>query len=93
MTWDRAKPRSSQHGYAHTQARKQWAARHHPTDPCTRCAQPLGPMGPHLHLDHDDVDKTKYLGFACAPCNLSAAGELGRERQQMDRLGASPLVF
>ena len=50
-------------------------------------------MGPWLHLDHDDVDKTRYLGFAHDICNLEAAAHLGRERQRMARIGASPLTF
>ena len=93
MGWDRAKPRSSQHGHEHTKARLEWAARHHPSHLCTRCDLPLGPMGSWLHLDHDDVDKTHYLGFAHSRCNLEAAAHLGRERQSMTRIGASPLTF
>jgi hypothetical protein len=62
VTWSRTKPRSETHGNAHDQARKAYAANHHPADPCVRCGHPLGPMRPGLHLDHDDNDKTKYLG-------------------------------
>ncbi|MGZ4516698.1 MAG: hypothetical protein ACXVXN_02085 [Mycobacteriaceae bacterium] len=87
MTWSRVKPRSQVHDAAHAKARKQWAARHSPSDPCYRCGHALGPMGPHLHLDHDDYDKTIYRGFSHAKCNLSAAGNLGRARQQAARRG------
>ncbi len=82
MTWSRVKPRQQVHGAAHAKARKQWAARHQPTDLCVRCRRPLGPMGSWLHLDHDDHDKTIYRGFSHAACNLKAAAELGRRRQQ-----------
>lgn len=82
MTWSRVKPRSQVHGSAHAKARKAWAARHQPTDPCVRCGHPLGPMGPNLHLDHHDTDKRVYLGFSHKACNLTAAGALGRARQR-----------
>lgn len=87
MTWDRTKPRDGLHGAAHTKARKQWAARHRPSNPCVRCGLPLGPMGPWLHLDHDDVDKTLYRGFAHASCNTSAGGTRGRQVQRAKRTG------
>lgn len=83
MTWKRIKqPRAQIHGSAHAQARKQWAARHDPQDPCARCGRPLGPMGPNLHLDHHDRDKTRYIGFSHAACNTRRAGQLGRAQQK-----------
>lgn len=94
MTWSRVKPRSQVHGSSHATARKQWALRHHEDDPCVRCGHALGPMGPWLHLDHDDYDKTRYRGFAhgSAPCpvckkrcNLRAAALLGNARQKRER--------
>ncbi len=48
-SWQYQKP-PNLHTAAHQKARKTWAARHRPTDPCARCGQPLGPMGPWLHL-------------------------------------------
>ncbi len=61
---------------------------HHPSDPCARCGHALGPMGSHLHYDHDDRDPTRttYLGFShgrspcpeCgAKCNELAASRAG----------------
>lgn len=82
MTWSRVKPRNQVHGAAHAKARKEWAARHHPSTPCFRCGRPLGPMSSALHLDHDDYDKSLYRGFSHAACNLRAAGALGRARQR-----------
>lgn len=82
MTWQRTKPRAQVHGSAHAKARKQWATQHAPSHPCVRCGQPLGPMGRWLHLDHHDTDKSVYLGFSHAACNLTAAGQLGRAVQK-----------
>ena len=93
MTWSRTKPRSATHGAAHDRARKAWASRHHPLDPCYRCGEPLGPMGKWLHLDHDDFDKSVYGGFSHAGCNLRAAGQLGRERQGARRQGPTRLIW
>jgi hypothetical protein len=69
-------------GAPHQKLRALLAKRHQPTDPCVRCGHPLGPMGPWLHLDHND-SRTGYLGFShgrrrcpvCGNrCNLRAAG-------------------
>jgi hypothetical protein len=68
MTWTR-KPRSPKYGAAWAKTREQWVARHDPMHLCTRCRHPLGPMGRHLHLDHDDLDTDLVRGFAHgAPC-------------------------
>lgn len=73
---------TSQRGYGtnHVQARKAAAKRHRPTDPCCRCGQPLGPMGPWLHYDHN-AQRTGYLGFAHRRCNERAGRAAGRARQ------------
>lgn len=76
MPWSKSRPRSAEYGAAHAKARKTAAARHQPTDPCTRCGHPLGPMGRHLHYDHAD-DRTGYLGFAHARCNWQAGAAKG----------------
>ena len=88
MPWDRNRPRSTAYGSAHTKARQAWAARHTPSDPCTRCGHELGPMSAALHLDHSD-DRRTYLGFAHGSpcpvcrirCNQSAGARAGRARQ------------
>ena len=76
--WTQPKASTTARGYGsqHQKARKAAAARHHPSDPCTRCHQPLGPMSPDLHLDHTD-DRRGYLGFACADCNRKAGARKG----------------
>lgn len=73
------------YGYAHQQARKAWAKRHRPSDPCARCGLPLGPMGSHLHLDHN-ADRTGYLGFSCGDCNRRAGAVEGQRRQTVTTL-------
>jgi hypothetical protein len=89
VTWSRVKPRQKVHGHEHAKARAAWASGHQPWHRCVRCGKPLGAMGPHLHLDHDDRDKSVYLGFSHAACNLAAAGRLGRARQKAARNGQS----
>ena len=94
VTFDRMKPRSQTHGSAHDKARKAAAKQHDPSDRCVRCGRPLGPMSSRLHYDHHDTDKTIYLGFSHAACNLSAAGKQGNQAQKTRRradLGASRL--
>jgi len=93
MPWSRNRSRASHYGADHARARRAAAAAHQPTDPCTRCGHPLGPMGRWLHLDHSD-DRRSYLGFAHgAPCpwcrkrcNQSAGAREGRRRQEIPRL-------
>lgn len=40
---------------------------------CARCRQPIR-AGQAWHLDHDDDDRTRYIGPSHARCNLSAGG-------------------
>ena len=68
----------------HKRARAEAARVHSPENPCTRCGQPLGPMGPWLHYDHNDTG-TGYLGFAHAPCNYKAGARRGRQSQREAR--------
>lgn len=85
MPWDRVRPRSAMYGPAHTAARTAAAAAHQPSNPCTRCGQPLGPMSPALHLDHRD-DRRGYLGFAHASCNVRAGARKARAAQTTSQL-------
>lgn len=82
MPWSKTRPRSSEYGSTHTKARKQWATQHQPEHTCNRCGQPLGPLGPWLHLDHDDNDRSRYRGFAHADCNRRAGARAGRAKQE-----------
>lgn len=70
------------YGQQHRRARAYLAQRHSPTDPCTRCHKPLGPMGPWLHLDHNEA-RTAYLGFAHSTCNKRAGAKEGNRRQRI----------
>jgi len=76
--------RGERYDRRHQIARDTAARRHRPEDPCARCWHPLGPMGSHLHYDHDEYGG--YLGFShgaepcpvCGRrCNLQAAAEKG----------------
>ena len=100
MPWSNAAPRSTIHGTAHANERKARAAVHDPYDPCVRCGHPLGPMGPHLHLDHHDHDKARYLGFShgrrcpvCGKsCNLRAAALKANANRKAARMGYTTAV-
>jgi len=77
------------YGNPHQKARREAAKRHQPTDPCARrndpnirCTQPLGPMGPWLHYDHDG-SRTGYLGFSHGVCNRKAGAIEGNRRQRI----------
>ena len=48
--------------------------------PCSRCGLPMIP-GQQLHLDHDDYDRSKWLGFSHKVCNLRAAAKKARAIQ------------
>ncbi len=65
----------------HRKARAAAAQHHHPDHSCTRCHEPLGPMSPRLHYDHN-ADGTGYLGFAHARCNIKAGSAEGNRRQR-----------
>lgn len=40
---------------------------------CARCGELIAPNTP-WHLDHDDTDRSKYVGPSHAFCNTSAGG-------------------
>ncbi len=75
MAFSNSKGRGTKYGTEHQRARKQYAAKHQPSDPCSRCHRPLGPMSPALHLDH--AEHGGYLGFAHRKCNQSAGARKG----------------
>lgn len=83
-TIKKASSTSRGYGWAHQTARREAAARHSPDDPCARCGEPLGPMGPTLHYDHSDDRADGYLGFSHARCNL-IAGARRSSRSRMRR--------
>lgn len=80
MTWPKVKGSTTDRGYGndHIKARRAAVKRHQPTDPCARCHQPLGPMGPWLHYDHTDA-RDGYLGFSHAVCNRRAGARKGAQ--------------
>lgn len=70
---DKARGSSTQRGYGGSHQRRRAAAiaNAKPTDPCTRCGQPIGCDPTTLDLDHTD-DRTDYRGLAHATCNRGA---------------------
>lgn len=70
------RPGDRGYGAAHQKARRAAAATHRESDPCARCGEQLGPMGPNLHYDHTD-DRTGYLGFSHAACNSREGARRG----------------
>jgi hypothetical protein len=74
---DKARGTSTARGYgtSHINARKAMARQVATGNVrCARCNEFIKP-GADWHLDHDDNDRTKYIGASCAHCNLSAAGK------------------
>lgn len=85
MTWrgprNPASTTARGYGRAHQQARADAAKLHRPEHLCPRCGKPLGPMGPNLHYDHNG-QRTGYLGFSHAACNIRAGAQVGQRRQR-----------
>lgn len=81
FTGDKSQTRAGgRYDKRHKDARAAAARVHNPNDLCTRCHQPLGPMGPHLHYDH--AEHGGYLGFAHGPCNVRAGSDKGNALQR-----------
>lgn len=79
---DKARGTSTERGYgtAHINVRKALApAVEAGRMTCARCQQPIQP-GEQWHLDHDDNNRTKYIGPSHKHCNLSAAGKAAHRR-------------
>ena len=94
MTWSNSKGRGTKYGTAHQAERKRRAKTHQPTDPCVRCGHPLGPMGPGLHLDHDEHGG--YHGFShgtpCPWCKRRCNVSAGSSKAAKRRNGVRPTV-
>jgi hypothetical protein len=67
------------YGYAYQKLRKALLPQAYGT-PCVRCGQ-LMLKGQQLHLDHDDWDRSRLLGFSHRACNLRAAAKKARAIQ------------
>jgi hypothetical protein len=46
--------------------------------PCARCQQTILP-GQEIHLDHDDTDPSRWIGFSHARCNSRAGAIAGNK--------------
>jgi hypothetical protein len=75
----KASPAARGYDYAHQLARKRLLPHAYGT-PCVRCGH-LMQRGQRLHLDHND-QRTGYLGFSHARCNLRAAAREGNRRSR-----------
>ena len=74
----RGTPVQRGYGEKHRRLRAYWdtfiQARGMP--PCARCREPIRP-GQAFDLDHDDADRTRWLGPAHSTCNRAAGGRNG----------------
>ena len=63
------------YGWPHERERAKWARRFEQGEviACARCKERILPGQP-WHLDHDDSDRSVYMGPSHARCNCSAAG-------------------
>jgi hypothetical protein len=66
---------TSQRGYGwqHQKARKAALAAFWPGQPCARCQKPML-SSVDVELDHDDRDRTKYIGLSHKTCNREHGG-------------------
>jgi hypothetical protein len=78
------KTKARGYGGTHKQLRKRWQRS---VDAgiatCSRCGYPIEP-GEKWDLDHDDLDRTRYLGPAHRACNRATA-KPKRRRVQTSR--------
>jgi hypothetical protein len=87
MAWAKRQAPKRQRGYDYqfVKLRKQLLPSAYGTR-CVRCGELMLP-GQKLHLDHDDWDRSKLLGWSHAQCNLRAAGRKGKAVQRMAKQG------
>ena len=72
---------TTQRGYGskHQKLRAEWKPKVEAGQvTCARCRLPIL-VGQLWHLDHDDNDRSKYIGPAHKFCNLSAAGKAAHQ--------------
>lgn len=76
-----------QHSTAHQKLREATVGDYVGTA-CVRCGKPM--LDPdQMHLDHND-DRTGYLGYSCAKCNMSAGGRKGSLARAATVNGSAP---
>ena len=64
------------YGATHQRYRRRWARllEREGELPCARCGAPVTPTTP-WDLDHDDVDRSRYIGVSHRVCNQRAGGQ------------------
>lgn len=73
---DKARGTKTQRGYGpehQAERKRQYSLVQAGTVRCARCRELIRP-GDAWHLDHDDDDRTRYIGPSHARCNTSAGG-------------------
>ena len=69
------------YGTRHQALRRRWGALLARTPggiPCARCGDPVVPSD-RWELDHDDEDRTRYLGISHWLCNRKAGGDKSQQ--------------
>jgi hypothetical protein len=89
MVAGKGEGRRNPYGSSHQRSRARWARLVALGDvACARCGRPIEP-GSKWHLDHDDHDRSVYIGASHSYCNVRAAGRLaGRGRPKGRSTGA-----
>lgn len=79
---DKARGTRQQRGYgaAHDKLRASYQRRMDKGEgfTCWRCLKPIDPTA--WHLGHDDLDRSKYRGPECIPCNEATSGRISQMR-------------
>ena len=68
------------YGTQHQRARREALLLFKPGQRCVRCDQPMW-TAENLDLDHDDDDRSRYLGLAHRSCNRAAGARKGANPQ------------
>jgi hypothetical protein len=76
------RPASQGYGQDHQRLRAQWAQRVDAGEvSCARCARRIAPGTP-WHLDHDDRDRSRYLGASHQRCNTATASHRAKRTKR-----------
>lgn len=77
------------YGWSHQKARRAALAAFVVGQPCVRCGKPLTSKR-DVELDHDDNDRSRYLGLAHSYCNRQAGGRKSHGSRAEEREGYCP---
>ncbi len=74
------------YGWQHQKMRTAALAQFVHGQPCMRCGKPILSKA-DAELDHDDNDRTRYLGLSHSACNRRAGGQAQRSGTQTSEFG------